>query len=1357
MKLVLLTVLSLLAFLPLSSQAAPGLEVYNEGPDFAGARYEQSVVDLKVKVQGGFIRHQRRLENGIEWQFNRAWRGLEFVYAIGADPETELSIEIKRNDYSYPSVGGNTPTYVFDERKSIIQTLTGWRWQDREGNSIDYDAGGKATAYSDRNGVKVTLTRDAEGRLETVKDHNNLVVLTYSYNIATGLLESVTDYTNRSVSYTYNATGLLETVTDVRGEVWTYGYTSYAKGDIQMLTSITDPKTNVKTIAYEIQSGLACVESTGGGWSFDGTSWGFNNASCLTTSSQPASAILKSVSDDEGLLYSYKFFYKQGATILDHRYQVATVDGANGLEVVTYDFNGQVLEVNRNGRIVAKTEIEGRTYTTTDENGRQTSVATDQWRNPVKETYADGTFITREYDTTYSNITKYTDENGVVTKYDYYPNGNLQRMTEALGLPEQRITEYTYDLFGNQTQIKTLADAVTAEAVIDMTYDDFGNLKTYTDGERHVTEYLVHDVLGNVKQRKDARLNVWNYEFDEVGNLVSETTPLGFVTGYGYDKVGNLEVITDADLKVSSIGYDKRNRPISITNQLLETSTLAYNGRDQVTSATNALGHVILVEYDQDGQRTRVIDPSGNSTTWDYGYSGSNSFKGEVNTITYPTFEESLSYDERYRLNSSQQSSTDTLARSTGFTFDPAGNLKTSTDAKNRTSENNQDSLDRTISILDTAQQLTQLAYDSRDNLTQVTNARSIAIRQYQYDRNNQVLKELLPDGSTLLESRYDANGNLDLTIDGKGQVADYIYDIDNRLQQLQYFTDIASAANPLNALKTVDFTYDKLNRIKTYSDGSTSGSYIYDAAGQLKQSTVNYGSFSLSHAYTYYASGLKKTYTSPDNITYTYIYDTGGKLQSVTIPGQGNYTINQYKWMQPELVTLPGGGQISVDYDGYMRGRRIQGLDPAGNQILDALYTFDPLDNIEVREALEAKYEYDYDGVDRLTDVHTTLTDEVATSSRTYSHDPVGNRETDSAVTDGIGNPETWIYDDNDRLQQRGNITYEYDLNGSRTKQTDSGTGEIRNYVYNFENRLSEIRNGTNNLIASYQYDPFGRRISKTVGTTTTYYYYNDQGLAAEADGIGTVTTTYGYQLNTPWGTDPMFIKQGGQYGYYITDHLGTPQRVVGGNGAVLWSGVYDAFGDANITSETITSNLRFPGQYYDAESGLHYNFFRYYDVEVGRYITSDPIGLLGGVNTNEYAYSNPVRHIDPKGQLVIPAVYVIGAVILTGAAIAAAIQASNSGDGNIPSPAPNHVVPVDPAPLPEPNGPDRCYRDYLKDKSDCANPAKCPTIMSKASCYINAYIKYKKCRGSPPDDKMPEVDGIPDIRDPGFWDGGG
>jgi len=101
----------------------------------------------------------------------------------------------------------------------------------------------------------------------------------------------------------------------------------------------------------------------------------------------------------------------------------------------------------------------------------------------------------------------------------------------------------------------------------------------------------------------------------------------------------------------------------------------------------------------------------------------------------------------------------------------------------------------------------------------------------------------------------------------------------------------------------------------------------------------------------------------------------------------------------------------------------------------------------------------------------------------------------------------------------------------------------------------------------------------------------------------------------------------------YYVNDHLSTPQKLVNQDNQTTWEASYSAFGAVDIATELVTNNHRFPGQYYDAESGLHYNWNRYYDPETGRYITSDPIGLGGGLNTYAYVGGNPLKFVDPYG----------------------------------------------------------------------------------------------------------------------------
>ncbi len=173
----------------------------------------------------------------------------------------------------------------------------------------------------------------------------------------------------------------------------------------------------------------------------------------------------------------------------------------------------------------------------------------------------------------------------------------------------------------------------------------------------------------------------------------------------------------------------------------------------------------------------------------------------------------------------------------------------------------------------------------------------------------------------------------------------------------------------------------------------------------------------------------------------------------------------------------------------------------------------------------------------------------------------------------------------------------------------------------------------------STYYYDPFGRRLWKEVAGVRTYFVYADEGLVAEVDAAGNVTKSYGNKPGSTWTTDPLFMKIGGQYYFYQNDHLGTPQKLTAINGAVVWSAKYSSFGEAEVDlSSSVTNNLRFPGQYFDEETMLHYNWHRYYDCSIGKYLSSDPIGLLGGINYYIYVKDNPIRYIDPFGLATLP-----------------------------------------------------------------------------------------------------------------------
>ena len=168
-------------------------------------------------------------------------------------------------------------------------------------------------------------------------------------------------------------------------------------------------------------------------------------------------------------------------------------------------------------------------------------------------------------------------------------------------------------------------------------------------------------------------------------------------------------------------------------------------------------------------------------------------------------------------------------------------------------------------------------------------------------------------------------------------------------------------------------------------------------------------------------------------------------------------------------------------------------------------------------------------------------------------------------------------------------------------------------------------------------------RRISKTLGSgtdrRTIWFIYGDEGLLAEINQNGQQTRTYGWEPNSHWGTRLLWqaehtpSPQTTTYHYIHNDHLGTPQVATDHTGKQTWAMISEAFGKTTVFASGTEINIRFPGQYYDQETSLHYNFHRDYNPALGRYMQSDPIGLEGGENFYAYVKGNPVAEIDSDG----------------------------------------------------------------------------------------------------------------------------
>ncbi|MEZ1324779.1 RHS repeat-associated core domain-containing protein, partial [Pseudomonas fluorescens] len=244
------------------------------------------------------------------------------------------------------------------------------------------------------------------------------------------------------------------------------------------------------------------------------------------------------------------------------------------------------------------------------------------------------------------------------------------------------------------------------------------------------------------------------------------------------------------------------------------------------------------------------------------------------------------------------------------------------------------------------------------------------------------------------------------------------------------------------------------------------------------------------------------------------------------------------------------------------------------------------------------------------------------------FAHDPAGNL----LMQDRPGPSQI----KGNCLLMQGDRHYDYDAFGNLIRERRGRAQTlVTEYRYDSQHRLIGLTR-PDGQTASYKYDAFGRRISKTVGDATTEFFWQGDHLVAESS-----ESEYRSYVYEPGTFRPLALLDGKGPKkacpfYYQLDHLGTPQELTDYSGHIVWSAQYDAYGKvAALTlagDDYLNQPLRFQGQYFDEESGLHYNRHRYYDPRLGRYLTPDPIKLAGGLNQYQYV-PNPTGWVDPLG----------------------------------------------------------------------------------------------------------------------------
>jgi RHS repeat-associated protein len=1057
----------------------------------------------------------------------------------------------------------------------LRQTADGFRWESRDGRWERYAADGRKLSFGHRGGLVGSLIYRG-GRLAGVADRKGAVRIHLLYDAA-GRLSMASDGVARWAGYDWEA-GRLRAVTWADGRRRRFFYDAEGR-----LIRVVNPGGAETRIAYDFFGKVIEVR------------------------------------DGDGADHRFRYTFDPQRGL----YRVERRSPGEALQEVWYDARGEAREVRRVGKLVWRTDRNGSQLVITDAAGRVTVKRFDAWDRLQEVIFPDGSRRLWEYDSDRGLLVRQVDEMGVETRFAYDEAGRRVEQVEAAGTEVERITRWQWDADGNLVN-RVRAAGRAEEAVEVMGYDADGRRIWMKDPAGGVTRFA-YDETGDLVEICDPAGACRRMDYDPMGRRVAVTDALGHTTRWSCDRRGDPVLKTDSLGRVSRMVRDPQGWPVRLLDAAGGVTAWDYDAARRLVSRTDPAGKQVRWGYDEIGRLAWQEDGGGNRIAWEYGESADPAEGGcracgdgaedRPARQIFPTFIREFAYDSRGRV----VARTDLAGEerlTTAFTYDTAGRLAGIDDPAGRSWCLRRDALGRVRTVVDPLGNETHYTYDALDRLVAFTDGNGHAHRRV-YDGMGRLIAETRPLGQTTRYA-YDAAGRLMELLRASGRTSRFTYDILGRLIRTRHF----DGPRETGSASTITMVYDAAGNLVSYDDGITRGVYAYDALDRRIIETVDFGDFTLKQHYGFEANGRRGAYTGPDGVTRRYAYDAADRLVAIGVPGLGAIQAGEYLWNQPGSVAVPGGSMRRNAFDGFGRVRSIAVADPQGQVLMDYRYGYDKLGQVTHLATERGSVSYTYDALNRLTGVdHPDRTDEF------FTYDAAGNRLSSAEEP-------TWTYNANDELEACGAARLAYDADGNVVSREDAG-GRIH-YHYNAEGRLSRVTDGAGREIAAYGYDPFGRRVWKAVDGKKTWFHYAEEGLAGEYDAKGRALRTYGWSPQGQWGTDPLWMQENGRTWFYHTDHLGTPVTMSDPDGKVVWEANWQAFGQARVSpTSKVANHLRLAGQYADAETGLHDNFYRTYDPATGRYWQTDPLGLAGAFGGYAYVQSNPINFIDPLGLL--------------------------------------------------------------------------------------------------------------------------